>query len=329
VENGFLQKWPRVPKGSKIELRKKILMFSVFLTISVLIWLINALSKNYTADLDYPLEYTDFPEDRIFVGEMPDELTLRINAVGFSLLKYKVFRKPVPVSFRVSAFTLNRLDSSRAYILTRYLNDQVASQLPQELQLLAIEPDTLHFQWGRRVVKKVPVRPGFQVELDKQFTTVDGIRFQPDSVEVAGPDVILDTLRQVYTAHMDLGLLSRNYEGRLRLSRNPDLEYSTGKVDCFIELERFTEVSLQVPVEVENLPDSLVVQTFPPRVKLTCRVGLSKYDRVNNNQFRAVVNYQQASEEAKELDVEIQNLPAYLLGYEFSPRTVEFLTSRK
>jgi hypothetical protein len=329
VENGFLQKWPKVPEGQKMQFRKKILMFSVFLLISIMIWLVNALSKNYTSDLKYPLEYTDFPEDRVFVGEMPEKLDLRINAIGFALLKYKIFRKPVPVSFQVSSFTLNRLDSSRAYILTRYLNDQVAAQLPQELQLLDIKPDTLHFQWGRRLTRTLPVRADFSYELEKQFTTVDGIRISPDSVEVSGPDLILDTLRQILTERSDLGLLSRNYSGKVRLAMHPDLRYSTHRVDCTIELERYTEVQLQVPVEVINLPDSLEMQTFPPRVKLTCRVGLSKYERVSNTQFRAVVDYQEAAEDDNDLEITIQNLPKYLLGYEYYPKSVEFLTSRK
>jgi len=153
VENSFLQNWPRVPEGQKLQFRKKILLFSVFLLISVFIWLLSALSKNYTSVIEYPLVYTDFPEERAFVGELPGHLDLRINAIGYALLRYKMFRKPVPISFKVSAFTLNRpgQDSSRAYILTRYLKDQVSRQLDPELQLLEIKPDTLHFQFARRV----------------------------------------------------------------------------------------------------------------------------------------------------------------------------------
>ena len=37
-------------------------MFSVFLLISASIWLLNALSKNYTSDIEYPLLYADFPD---------------------------------------------------------------------------------------------------------------------------------------------------------------------------------------------------------------------------------------------------------------------------
>jgi len=314
-----------------LQFRKKILLFSVFLLISVFIWLLSALSKNYTSVIEYPLVYTDFPEERAFVGELPGHLDLRINAIGYALLRYKMFRKPVPISFKVSAFTLNRpgQDSSRAYILTRYLKDQVSRQLDPELQLLEIKPDTLHFQFARRVTRMLPVKPDFTFEVDKQFTVRDGIILEPDSVEVTGPDLILDTLKYATTVQSDLGLLSRNYSDKVKLRKLNDLEYNRSRVDCTIELEKYTEVQLSIPVEVLNLPDSLSLQTFPSRIKLTCNVGLSKYDRMDKNLFRAVVDYSAIGEKTRELDVTIQNIPDYLISYEYSPKSVEFLISRR
>jgi len=331
VENGFLQKWPRVPEGQKLQFRKKILLFSVFFLISVFIWFLNALGRSYTDQIEYPLVYTDMPEDRVFVDEPPEYLDLRINAHGYALLRYKVLKKPDPISFKVSAFTMNRpeQDDSRAYILTRYLKDQVSSQLPAELQLLEIKPDTLHFQFGRRITKVLPVKADLVFELDNQFTTRNGVQLEPDSVELSGPDVILDTLQYVSTEKMDLGLLTRNYKDKIRLSKQHGLEYSASRVNCAIELEKYTEVQLHIPIEVLNLPDSLMLQTFPARIKLTCNVGLSMYDRVNRNLFRAVVDYNTLDEQEKVLGVEIQNIPVFLLGYDYYPKTVEFLISRK
>ena len=127
-------------------------MFSVFLVISAAIWMLNALSKNYTSNIEYPLIYTDFPENRVLVGEMPGHLDLQINAHGYALLRYKMFRKPVPISFKISAFNRSqRSGSSEEYILTRYLRDQISAQLPAELQLLEIKPDTLHFQFANKI----------------------------------------------------------------------------------------------------------------------------------------------------------------------------------
>ncbi len=306
-------------------------MFSVFLLISVFIWLLNALSKNYTSVIEYPLVYTDFPVDKVFVGEMPEHLDLKINAHGYALLRYKIFRKPVPISFKVSAFNLNSpgADSSRSHILTFYLKNQISSQLPSELQLQEIKPDTLHFQFARRVSRMVKIQPDFEFEVDKQFTIKDEILINPDSVQVTGPDLIMDTLTAVYTERSELGLLSKNFSDKVKLKKSDELEYDRSRVNCQIELERFTEVQLTIPVEVVNQPDSIVLQTFPSRVKLTCKVGLSKYDRMDGNLFRAVIDYAQIDDKSNVVSVSLQNIPVYLLSYEYYPKSVEYLKSKK
>jgi hypothetical protein len=330
LENGKLPKWPKVLEGQKLQFRKRILLFSVFLLISATIWLLNAMSKNYTSIIEYPLVYTDFPEDKVSVGEMPSHLDLQINAHGYALLWYKMFRKPVPISFNVSEYNLNRgLDSSSAYILTRYLRDPIARQLPSELQLLDIAPDTLHFRFAGRVTRMIKIKPDFNYTIVNQFTIKDEIKLLPDSVEVSGPDLILDTMAYVYTQRLNLGELTRNYSDKVRLKQIAELSYNVSRVNCSIELERFTELQVTVPIEVLNLPDSILLQTFPSNIKINCKVGLSKYERTESFPFRAAVDYEEIDERIQTLSVNIQNLPDYLLGHEYSPRTVEFLKSRK
>jgi YbbR domain-containing protein len=329
LENSKIQ-WPRVPGGQKLQFRKRILLFSVFLLISATIWLLNALSKNYTDVIEYPLVYVDFPENKVSVGELPGQLDLEINAHGYALLRYKMFRKPVPVNFNVSEYNLiTRQDGSGTYILTRYLKDQIASQLPAEIQLLQIKPDTLFFHFAEEVTRKVRIQPDFSFSVDKQFTIKDGIVLTPDSVVVTGPDLILDTLSCVLTEHLDLGELTKNYSDRVRLSPRPDLTYDETRVDCNIELERFTELQIRVPIEVLNLPDSILLQTFPSAIKLNCKVGLSKYERIEQYPFRAAVDYEKIDEAGNVVNVSILNLPDYLLGYEYAPKSVEFLKSRR
>jgi hypothetical protein len=331
LENGKLQKkWPKVREGQKLQSKKRILLFSIFLLISASIWFLNALSKNYTSVLEYPLVYTDFPEDKVFVGELPGHLDLQINAHGYALIRYRMFRKPVPISFDVSDYNLSRgQDSSSAYILTRYLKDHISRQLPTELQLLEIKPDTLYFQFADKVTRMVKIQADFNYTIVNQFTIKDGIMLTPDSVEVTGPDLILDTLAFIYTERQDLGELTKKYEDKVRLSQKLDLTYNISRVDCSIELERFTELQVSVPIEVLNLPDSILLQTFPSSININCKIGLSKYDRIESYPFRAVVDYEKIEERVQTLSVSIQNLPEYLLSYEYYPKTVEFLKSRR
>src|SRR6056297_1985702 len=186
-------------KTKHLEWKRKMMVFSFFLAISVIIWLLNALSKNYTTEINYPISYSNFPENKILVSDVPDHLELKVNAHGYAILSYKLTNRPIPLSFPLNSFTMNTLsgDTSRLYMLTRYARERVARQLPSELQLLEISPDSLIFQFATEVSRRISVRPVIDFEPGRTFTLKDGVEITPDSVLVTGPDIYVDTMQVV------------------------------------------------------------------------------------------------------------------------------------
>jgi YbbR domain-containing protein len=307
------------------------LVFSFFLAISVIIWLLNALSKNYTTDIKYPITYSKFPENKILVSDVPDHLELKVNAHGYALLSYKLTNRPIPLSFPVTSFNMNTMngDTSRLFLLTRYAREQVARQLPSELQLLEISPDSLIFRFANEVSRKIPVQPVIGFKPARNFTLKAGVRIQPDSVRVTGPDIFVDTMQAVPTKLIELGTLEKSYNGMLQLRAFPRIRYSSDKVECTIELEKMTEVQVMVPVQISGLPDSLLMQTFPQEVRVTGRIGLSRYERIVPEAFWAGVDFQEARENKQRLQVQLRTVPNDLSGVSFYPQTVEYLISVK
>lgn len=306
-------------------------MFSFFLTLSFIIWLLNAMGKNYTSIIDYPVAYTNFPDELVFIGELPDKLNLRVDAVGYSLFRYKLIGRPEPITFNVSSFAMSRVgnDTTRTYILTRYIRDQVSRQLPSELQLLDIKPDSLLFRFARMKSKMVPVESSLIFEVDKQFTVKDKVILTPDSLLISGPDFMIDTISSIKTKDTNLGQLTKSFSGKVELSGLENISMGTVEVDCLIELERFTEVQFYIPLEAVNLPDTMNIQTFPSRVKVICNVGLSQYDRIDKNMFRATVDYTNIVAGNNRLQVNLLNIPLYVRSFDYNPRTVEYLLSEK
>ncbi len=318
-------------KAKQMEWKRKILVFSFFLSISVVIWLLNALSKNYTTEIKYPISYSKFPDHKVLVSDVPDHLGLKVNAHGYALLSYKLTNRPIPINFQLSSFAMNHMagDSSKFFLLTRYAREDVARQLPGELQLLEISPDSLIFQFATEVSRKVAVKPLLSYELNKDFTIMNGIRISPDSILIYGPDIFLDTLQFIRTKQKSLGLLEKSYTGILDLDTHPHLKYENSQVECTMELEKLTEIQVLVPVQISGLPDSLRLQTFPHLVKVTGKIGLSKYTRIVPESFWIEVMYEEVLENKKSLQVHLRTKPNDLSGVDFYPRTVEYLLSVK
>lgn len=325
------QKIPGLSQVDRLQWRKKLLLFSFFLAVSVLIWTLNALSKNYTTEIKYPISYTNFPEDKVQINELPGNLDLKVNAHGYALLRYKLSNRPVPINFRVTSFTMNRFpgDSSKFFLQTRYAREQISRQLPGELELIDLSPDSLIFQFASEVEKLVPIKPDISYKVDKQFTLMNDVQLSPDSILVRGPDVYLDTLSFLITEKKDLGLLEKSFSEKLDLMKYPGFNYESDKVECTIDLEKLTELQLSVPIRIEGLPDSMRMQTFPPSVRVSGVVGLSNYERVSPESFWAEVKYTDVLENKKRIQVNLEQYPDFLMNIDFYPQTVEYLLSVK
>jgi len=322
---------PDFSKAKQLEWKRKMMVFSFFLAIAVVIWLLNALSKNYTTEINYPITYSKFPDNKLLVSDVPDHLKLKVNAHGYALLSYKLSKRPVPLNLPVSSYAMNRTvgDSSKFYILTRYERENVGRQLPGELQLMEISPDSLIFQYATLVSRFIPITAQIQYQLEKDFTLINKVLISPESILVSGPDIYLDTLKFIETKAISLGTLEKSFNGMLDIAAYQGLSHEKNKVECTIELEKQTEVQVEVPIQITGLPDSLRMQTFPQRLTVKGKIGLSKYERIVPEAFWAEVKYADVLENKTRLPVILRTSPEDLVSINFSPQTVEFLLSVK
>jgi len=332
LETNFLNRLSGFSETEKIAFRKKALLFGFFLSVSIILWLLIAFSKNYNDQINYPVSYKNFPASKVLTGELPDHLVLSVNANGFTLLRFRLSSRYTPISFSVNSFKMNRLagdDSSSFYIETRYARDHIAAQLSSEFTISGISPDTLIFRFASVASKKVPVIPAFTFQLGKQLILKDQMDVKPDSVIVSGPDFIIDTLNAVYTSMTDLGLISKTDDEKVDIQKIKYVYVKETEVSVRYEIEKFTEKSIQIPVEIINLPENMNLQAFPRYVQATCQVGLSNYEKLNPAMFRAHIDYLDIiSKETTKLKVSVSKQPVFIQNLKYSPKTVEYIIEK-
>ena len=148
-------------------------------------------------------------------------------------------------------------------------------------------------------------------------------------MNVSGPDYIIDTISRVYTKPLDAGLISQSVSRSLDLAKSDHVSLGREKVKIRFEVEKFTEKTLSVPVEVINLPDSMSLKTFPHDIQVTCQVGLSNFEKLQPSMFRMMVDYKEAETgQEKKLKVEMVKQPDFIRSVKYSPRSVEYLIEK-
>jgi hypothetical protein len=312
--------------------QRKFITFLFFLVLSVTFWFVRSLSEQYETNVTYPVRYTNFPENKVLIGEMPDKLLLKVRAKGFSILRSRLNLNLVPLKFNVNSFSLNSIGADTFYIITGSVKDILSSEL-DNMSILDIKPDTLFFRFTEIVVKKVAVLPKLAMHdnfFRQQFMLNGKISILPDSIIISGPGLFVRSIHQVMTKPLNYTNLTDTIAVECSLEPIDKITFSQNKVRVSIPVDRFTEVEERLSVVPVNVPESLNMIAIPGQVTVTYRICLSNYSKVVNNPPAPKIDYNAIQEKTlSRLVVFLTDTPHIISNIRFSPKETEFLITRK
>jgi len=319
-----------------INLNEKALIFSFFLCISTLFWILIKLSDNYVTNITYPVVYINLPENKLNTNELPKKLTLKVGAKGFDILKYKLSSDFIPIKLDMNSLEVEYFnsDSNYTFLITQNLLKDIKlqfseRQMIQNIDIIKINPDTIFFEYISIVNKKVPVGLNADITFFKQYMLKDKIIIIPDSVTISGPAKYLDTINYVNTEFLLIKDLNEKYLSEVKLTQNKKITYSTDKVIVDINVEEFTEQKIVVPIMIINVPDSLTLKIFPNEININYLVGLSFYNKIDNGNFEVYVDFNDIKKSfTQKLKVKVNNYPSQIKSFKYSPISVEYLIEK-
>jgi len=333
TRQGILDKLSQQINPNNLKLDKRLVVFLVFVGIATLLWFLAALEKNHITSIEHPVVFNDLPNNKVLVNELPSKLTLEVEGKGFTILRHNwdISKSPVVIKFtQLSQGISQKKGILRLDIPTSQIKSRISNQL-DNLKVLSITPDSLHFVLAGTSTKKVPVISNLSFDLQKQYMIRDKIKISPDSITVTGPALIIDTLSGIYTTSLRLRNLNRSASRTLNLENpNTQLKLETDKVEIEIPVEQFTEKKLTIPIDPINLPDSLNLKTFPATVEATFRVVMSAYDKIQPEDFRIVVDYLDIeSGTSSKIKAKILLAPSLIENPRIKPEIMDYLLEQK
>jgi len=307
---------------------RKAFVFVVCLALSSFLWLLSSMEKHYTSRITVPVNYVDFPRDKQLSGSLPQNFDLIVDAYGYTLMSYKLRLAFSPILINVSELVDNALERGNKYryiISTVNHKDEIEKQISSEIRILSIKPDSLVFNFSKIVSRKIKVKPDLKLSFENQYSPEREPATVPDSVVVSGPGNIMDTLSFISTDFHEFTKLSHSIEKMANILPVKGLMIDTKEVQLNIPVEQNTEVAFDVPIRVINAPSGINVKTFPGKVRVVCRIGLSKYKRLDYSTFRASINCNQISGKDDRLPVTFESLSKVVITANYSPKEVEYV----
>lgn len=308
-------------------------MYVFFVGIAAMFWFLNALGKEYTATVNYSVQYINLPQNKVLTNKLPEQLALKVNAYGFDLIRYKLSTAFLSNPFDVEFYTKNRLRNSslqKYSLVTSQIVSQFERELSSSIKLVSISPDTILFEFSPILEKKVPIRSNVSCSFEQQYMLDEAISLETDSVVVQGPGSRLDSINFVETDELVLTDLNKTVKRNVSLKKIKGVEFSQRKIEITIPVEQFTEEKMNVPIKVSNLPDSLLLRLFPREVKVSYFVGFKKHDKVSVDLFDIRVDYNHTSVEgSNKLTIELVRNPGFITNVRFYPQEVTYLIEKK
>ena len=328
-ENKTKRKSKDILKFLGFRTRKNFFIFLVFVLVSSVFWFLIALSKEYTTIIDYPVKFTSLPKDRILVQEVPDNLQLQITGNGFDLLKYEFSGFIFPYIVDYSKIS-NHNHSNHFQLQTTTLLNQFRRKFPSNVTVQDIFPKTLIFTFSSMVEKKLPVEADILYRLAKQYVVHDKVLISPNFVIAKGPKAIIDTMKVAKTEQYDLKILDKPIKKMLSLENINMVSFSTNKVFLFLNVQQYTESVIDIPIVIENMPDSLSIKFIPDKISVKYKSTLDHFNEILPEQFKAIANFSSiALSKDTKMPVFLEETPKKAFDISFSPKKVSFLLSQK
>ncbi|MBN3034045.1 MAG: YbbR-like domain-containing protein [Bacteroidales bacterium] len=326
---GSLQFFQSKPEPERVRFRTRLYIFLVCFLISVLLWLISLLSKEYSASLDIPIVYTRVPNNLILVNRPDSILSFRLEGSGYALFSAFYLRRKEPVDIHLDHLKIiHEKNGYTATIHTSKLSDEVTRLLGIEAHIAAITPENILLEFEAARKRLVPVIPRLDISFKKQFMLYDSVQISPDSVHISGLNHMIRDLAGVETETIKMTGLERSVILTIPLvvpSGVGPVQLSPEEVEVTLLVEEFTETMLELPVKFRGIHGESA-RTFPASVRLSFLVALKDFNRLDPSMFEVVARLSNAAErKGNLLPLHLEQHPPFIRLVRMEPDAVEFI----
>lgn len=280
------------------ENREKIIAFSIAFFLSVCLWFIVNLSREFNVTIQVPIQVSSVSEDEVISSDVPESAAVNISGEGWNIIS--VYNNPPTVLVTTQGQQIN-------------LTDQIRNQINafSDLDIIQVQPAQISVQTEQKVTKRVPIVSNVQLNMRGQFGLLYDPEITPDSVTISGTASAVDAVNEWRTADIQIDDVDSDIQRNVGLAQPESrLSLDVETVNFQAQIAEFTEAEVRVPIRTQNLPAGRAVTYNPSSITVLFDVPIDQYSDIENiRPFRAYVDYSVIEEdESGRIAPEIETL---------------------
>ena len=268
-------------------LNKEFLIFSFFLVLSSVFWLVLTLNETVDKELVVSVRLEGVPQKVVITSEPSDTIHVTVRDKGYMLLGYVYGNAVKSISLKFASFDKG---NGKIQVSANELQKLLYAQMHKSTRITQLKPDRLEFLYNYGASKRVAVKLNGKVQADDSHY-IANIRFKPEQVLVYANASKLDSIQQVLTTKLNIEGVVDTMQQTVSLQRMRGVKFVPAQVEMFIYPDVLAEAIVEVPVVALNMPPGKKLRTFPQKVKVIFVAGASIFQYIHAEQFQVVADY--------------------------------------
>lgn len=260
--------------------REKLVAFGIAFLISLALWFIVNLNRDFNVNIEVPIQLADLPEDITVSTDIPESVQVNVTGEGWNIIS--VYSNPPTLLINAQSRSVN-------------VSDQIRNQMNafSDLNIIQVQPSLIAIETERKASRRVPVENRVEVTFRERFGVLNGPSVVPDSIQVSGAESRLDTIDSWPTVQVRINDVFTDMMRQVPLQDPPNgLTIIPEAVTLTADVTEFTEAEIQIPIRTRNLPSGSAVTYNPSSITVQIDVPIGQYSQIREQRpFRAFVEY--------------------------------------
>jgi len=295
--------------------------------------LARALSQNYEETIPLEVVFIGLPEDRIVMNDLPQQIDMQVDAMGFDVLWHLIRPFGTPLTIDLNEAKLRKVThagTSMQGLLTEAYRDQADALLSSSIKVTRLYPDTLYFHFVQPISRDLPVKLAGELTFDDDAAQAGEARISPAKVTVRGPKELLADLKYIETEDVSWADIGESVSTKVALKPLSDprlMSMEVNEVEVQLDVIAVETKRIKVPVTISGTMASRRWIPSPEEITVTVKATRERLEKLSPENFGFSLNTADAKE-GERVKVKCDKRPEGIADVRWSPEEVE-LKARK
>lgn len=270
-------------------------------------WFFNALNKDYTTNINFPLAFDYDNANFIPVEGLPENVRLNVTGNGWELFKRSTGVKtdPLQIPLERPGEVKKIVGSGLKFSFTNQLNGLEINHVLSDTIYLDLEPKI--GRWVKLAVDSI------QYNIKSGYSLTSEVAVLPDSTLIEGPQRIVEKIREPVMLNIPQRNIDEHYVESIAVELPFDdvITLQPSSVSVMFNVEEMIRVQDSVSLTIENIPPTVSDVMNSGKLPVTLLIPESFMETLRLDSVKAVLDLRDFKGGTAKILPRVEGLPPY------------------